>query len=77
MISCIKVFLSCGGKNMSMTEAKARANKKYLEKFDSILVRVKPELKTQIAEFAKQNGESVNAFIVRAISEAMEKDGQF
>lgn len=59
---------------MPISEARARANKKYLDKVESILVRVKPEMKRKITAHAKANGESVNGFIVRAISETIERE---
>ena len=42
--------------------------------YDEIKVRVNKGKKEIIQAFAESNGESVNAFINRAISEAMERD---
>lgn len=57
------------------TEARARANKKYIDKFVEVKVRMNPQRRDTIKAFAEANGESVNGFINRAIDEAMERDG--
>ena len=59
---------------MPITEARARANKKYSEKFETIYLRVLPEQKDRLAAYAKANKESVNAFVLRAINAMMDKD---
>lgn len=56
------------------TEAQARANKKYMKNFVEIKVRVTPEDREQIKTHAAARGESVSAFINRAITETMEND---
>ena len=56
------------------TEAQARAHKKYMKNFVEIKVRVTPEEREQIKAHAAGRGESVNAFISRAIIEAMASD---
>jgi len=77
-------FLSCicydviekkkGGFHMAQTEAQARAKKKYHEKFDDIKVRV-PKGERQVwQDHAASQNESLNSFITRAVSEAMERD---
>lgn len=50
--------------------------KKYLKKFDEIKIRVPEGEKDKIRDHAAERGESVNAFIIRAINEAMERDGE-
>ena len=47
---------------------------KYLEKLEEFKVRVPKGEKDKIKAHASQMGESVNAFIIRAIAEAMERD---
>jgi len=59
---------------MPKTEAELRANKKYLKKFDSILIRIKPEDKEMIVAHAKEKNESVNAFVLRAIEETIKRE---
>ena len=59
---------------MSQTEAQARAVKKYHDKFDDIKVRV-PKGERQVwQDHATNQNESLNGFITRAVSEAMERD---
>ena len=57
------------------TEAQARAHKKYIAQFVETKVRMTPERREQIRAHAEARGESVNAFINRAIDETMERDG--
>lgn len=56
------------------TEARARANKRYIDKFAEIKVRVDPARRDEIKAHADGQGESVNGFINRAIDETMERD---
>lgn len=58
---------------MAPTEAQKRARDKWLsEKVETINLRVSKGKKEVIRKFASDRGESVNAFINRAIDEAME-----
>ena len=60
---------------MAASEARLRANHKYqTEKTDEIKVRVPKGEKAEIQEHAQGRGESTNAFICRAIHEAMGRD---
>ena len=56
------------------TEARARANKKYMEKYVEIKVRMTPEKQSIVQEHARSMNESATEFINRAIDEAMERD---
>lgn len=59
------------------TDARKRANEKYLkESVEDIRIRVPKGQKTIIKKHAEQQGESMNAFVVRAINETMEMDDQ-
>lgn len=58
------------------TEAQKRAQKKYMESFCEVKVRMTPEKRTTIQRHAKACGESTTAFINRAIDEAMERDNE-
>jgi len=58
------------------TEARARANKKYISQFAEIKVRITAEQRDIIKAHAESRGESVNGFIGRAIAETMERDGK-
>jgi len=59
---------------MPISEARKRANQKYINKQGEIKVRVSKEYKADIQAHAEAHGESVNGFITRAIQEAMERD---
>lgn len=62
-------------KKSRYTEAQAKAAKKYLkESVEDIRIRVPKGNKVKIQEHAAKMGESTNAFVVRAINEAMERD---
>ena len=60
---------------MAISEAKKRADKKWqTEKVDDIRVRVPKGQREVIQSHAASQGESVNAFINRAVKETMERD---
>ena len=62
---------------MPVSEARRRANEKYNAKaYDQILLRVKKGQKEVIQAHADSHGESMAAFITRAIQETMERDAQ-
>lgn len=55
-------------------EQRKAANERYLSKLEQIQIRVEAGQKEVIKAYAESKGESVNAFILRAIREAMETD---
>ena len=57
-------------------KAKKEINERYLATQDRITIRVSKEsgLKEAIQAHAESKGESVQAFIIRAINEAMERE---
>lgn len=59
---------------MAASEAQLRANRKYLKKQDNIQLRVPAGEKELIAKYAAENGESLNGFVRRAISETIARD---
>lgn len=60
---------------MPTSKAQLRANKKYQEeKLEEIKFRVPKGRKAQIQEHAKRQGESTNAFILRAVDETIQSD---
>ena len=63
-----------GSSYKGYTEARARANAKYIAQFVEIKVRTAPEQRDKIKAHADSMGESVNSFINRAISETMVRD---
>lgn len=57
------------------TEARKKANEKYLkESVEDIRIRVEKGQKAIIKVHADNQGESMNAFVVRAIDETMQRD---
>ena len=60
--------------NRKSTDAHIRAAKRWNEKQAQISIRVKPELKAQISEYAASRGESLAALIVRSVQEQMKRD---
>lgn len=62
---------------MAATEAQKKAVAKWQrEKTEEFKFRVPIGEKTRIQEHAKAQGESANAFIYRAVNEAIERDKQ-
>ena len=62
---------------MALSEARRRANKKYItERLDEIKFRVPKGERDLLKQHAEKTGESVNAFIYRAVKETMERDNQ-
>ena len=59
---------------MAYNEIGKAATNKYRSKFDMIQVRLPQGERQKIAEHATECGESMNAFVRRAILEAMERD---
>ena len=62
---------------MAVTKAQQKAVSKYMKaNYDEIKIRIPKGQKEIIQQYAAAHGESVNAFIARAIQEAMERDKQ-
>lgn len=59
---------------MKQTEAQLRASKKYRQKFADLRIRVPHDVKANIDAHTCKTGESINAFVRRAIFEAMARD---
>ena len=60
---------------MSPSDAQRRAIRKYQqEKLEDVKFRVRKGEKQVIQEHAQQQGESVNAFLTRAVRDTMERD---
>lgn len=59
-----------------MGTARTKANNKWNAKaYDRVNLTMPKGRKAEIQAYAEAHGESVNAFINRAINEAMERDG--
>ena len=62
---------------MPINEAKRKANKKYItEKLDDVRFRVPKGEREIPKKHAEKMGESVNAFVYRAVKETMERDNK-
>lgn len=59
---------------MAISEAQQRATKKYQAKLQRIYLWLAPEQKELIIAHAEKTGESVSAFVQRAIAETMDRD---
>lgn len=57
-----------------LSESRVRANKKYLSQFADFKIRITPEERNKIQSHASAKGESMAAFVRRAIKETMERD---
>lgn len=55
-------------------EQRKESNKRYLATLDNIALRLPKGRKEEIRAHAEQHGESVNAFISRAIDETISRD---
>ena len=56
------------------TKAHLEGNRRYLEKQDSVLIRIPKGRKAELQAHAEQQGESLNGFVKRAIDETIERD---
>lgn len=56
------------------TDSQLRATKKYLSQFSDVKIRLKPDEHKAVQDHAKKTGESVAAFIKRAINETIDRD---
>ena len=58
-----------------MAKAQTRASNKYAAKaYDRIALQVKKGRRDELRAHAEQRGESLNAFVNRAIEEAIQRD---
>lgn len=61
---------------MAASEAQRKANDKWRDKFDEVRFRVPKGKKKLLQEHAAKHGESVNAFLNRAVGETMAHDNE-
>ena len=59
---------------MAYNETSKAATNKYRAKFSMLQIRVQQEERDRIAEHAAGRGESMTAFIRRAVRDTMERD---
>lgn len=55
------------------TPAQREAAARYLSQFVDLRVRLKPEEKKLVTEYAKSRGESINKMLLRLIREEMDR----
>ena len=71
------MYCGSNGAIMGISEARKKANDKWREKFEEVRFRVPNGQKEIIQSHAEKYGDaSVNAFLVRAVKETMERDKQ-
>lgn len=58
---------------MATSEARIRANVKYNKSRDNIMIRPSKEIGQQIRQAAADAGQSVQQYILQAVSDRMEK----
>lgn len=56
------------------SEAKLKANAKYMATLDRIVIQPKKDVGAQIRQAAADAGKSVQQFILEAVAEKMEKE---
>ena len=56
------------------SDSQLKATKKYLSQFSDIKIRLKPDEHKIVQKHANETGESVAAFIKRAINETIDRD---
>lgn len=56
------------------TDAQKRAQEKYMEHISRVEITMSTEKRQRLQAHVKRQGESVNAFVNRAIDETMERD---
>lgn len=61
---------------MAQTEAQQKAIKKYQAKLQRIYVWLSPEQKERIVAHTQKKGESINAFVQRAIMETIDRENE-
>lgn len=61
-------------KKSTYTPAQKRALKKHAEKIDRLSITVPAGKRDTIKDHAARQGESVNAFVTRAIDETIDRD---
>lgn len=59
---------------MPQSDAQLRAAKKYHQKLDEVKLRVPKGERQVLQDHAQSQGESLNTFLYRAVTETMERD---
>ena len=62
---------------MTVSKAQQQAVSKYMKaNYDELKIRIPKGNRARIQEHAREQGESTNAFIYRAVNETIERDKQ-
>ena len=59
---------------MAVSKAQQKANQKYRDKFVYLQARTTDEYRSTIYAHIEKTGESLNAFILRAVAETIARD---
>lgn len=59
---------------MPNVKSKATNKNKISKKYEGFPLRLSPELKARMTEHVKEKGESANYFIIRAVTETLERE---
>lgn len=71
------LYYASEGMTMTVSKAQQQAVSKYMKaNYDELKIRIPKGNKARIQEHAREQGESTNAFIYRAVNEAIERDKQ-
>lgn len=77
MLSCMLMCYNLPRGDRMASQAKLDANKRYLEKQDSFLLRFPKGRKEEVQTFAKNvKGKSLNSYIIGLIEEDMQNEEQ-
>lgn len=58
------------------TQAQKKAQQRYMSKLARVGITMEPEKKQRLQDHAESQGESVNSFVNRAITETIERDNE-
>lgn len=71
------LYYASEGMTMTVSKAQQQAVSKYMKaNYDELKIRIPKGNRARIQEHAREQGESTNAFIYRAVNEAIERDKQ-
>lgn len=71
VLYCVIWYHSDMGKYNGFTDARRRANDKYLNKFDTIALRIPKGKKAVISDAAAKEGLTVNQFIIKLLEDRL------
>lgn len=76
MVHAVQLWynISERGVDMALSETKKKSNDRYLSKFKTLSVRFNLEMFAEIERAASGTGQSLQAYILQAVAERMEKE---